>query len=93
MTDLAARIAIAEEKSELTKKIEATKKVLAGAREKAIATEHKSSPVVHQNEFLAKAVALVGFEHQPRARAPCRRNARAQRRRRRPGRHWTAGRS
>ncbi len=59
--DLAARIAIAEEKSELTKKIEATKKVLAGAREKAIATEHKSSPVVHQNEFLAKAVALVGF--------------------------------
>lgn len=59
--ELAARIAIAEEKSELTKKIEATKKVLASAREKAIATEHKSSAVVHQNQFLAKAVALVGF--------------------------------
>lgn len=58
---LKARIAIAEEKDQLTKQIEATRKVLAGAREKAIATEHKSSAVVHQNQFLAKAVALVGF--------------------------------
>lgn len=59
--DLAARIALAEEKDTLTKKIEATKKVLAGAREKAIETEHKSSPVVHQNQFLARAITLVGF--------------------------------
>ena len=42
-------------------KIEATKAVLAGARDKAAVTEHKSSPVVHQNQFLAKAVTLVGF--------------------------------
>lgn len=58
---LAARIALAEEKDGLTKKIEATKAVLARARNVAAETEHKSSAVVHQNQFLAKAVALVGF--------------------------------
>jgi len=59
--DLASKIAIAEEKSDLTRKIEATKAVLAKARDVAAVTEHKSSPVVHQNQFLAKAVTLVGF--------------------------------
>lgn len=59
--DLAAKIAIAEEKSDLTKRIEATKAVLSKARDVAAVTEHKSSPVVHQNQFLAKAVTLVGF--------------------------------
>lgn len=59
--DLGARIALAEEKDSLTKKIEATKAVLARARNVAAETEHKSSAVVHQNQFLAKAVALVGF--------------------------------
>lgn len=57
--ELSARIALAEEKSDLTGKIEATKRVLAQARDKAAVTEHKSSAVQHQNEFLAKAVALV----------------------------------
>lgn len=59
--DIASKIAIAEEKADLTKKIEATKRVLADARAKADVTEYKSSAVVHQNEFLAKAVALVGY--------------------------------
>jgi hypothetical protein len=59
--DLASKIAIAEERSTLSKQIEATKAVLAKARDVAAVTEHKSSPVVHQNQFLAKAVTLVGF--------------------------------
>lgn len=58
--DLATKIALAEEKSNLTKQIEATKRILDKARDKADSTEHKSSPVVHQNEFLANVVALVG---------------------------------
>lgn len=60
--DLASRIAIAEERSTLSKQIEATKAVLASARDKAAVTEHKSSSVVHQNQFLAKAVALIGYQ-------------------------------
>ena len=60
--ELAAKIALAEEKSTLTKNIEATKRVLAEARDKAAVTEHKSSSVVHQNQFLARAVALVGYQ-------------------------------
>jgi hypothetical protein len=59
--DLMSKIALAEEKGNLTRQIEATKKVLADARTKADTTEFKSSAVVHQNEFLAKAVALVGY--------------------------------
>lgn len=58
---LAAKIAIAEEKADLTKKIEGVRKVLSTARETAAVTEHKSSPVVHQNQFLGRAVSLVGF--------------------------------
>lgn len=56
---LASKIALAEEKSELTKKIEATKRVLASARDKAASTEFKSSSVDHQNKFLTRVVALV----------------------------------
>ena len=70
--ELASKIAIAEEKSELTGKIEATKRVLAKARDTAAVTEHKSSPVVHQNAFLAKAVTLVstgGLEPTPHVQA------------------------
>ena len=58
--DLATKIALAEEKADLTKKIEATKAVLAKARDKADVTEYKHSSVDHQNQFLAKAVALIG---------------------------------
>ena len=57
---IAARIALAEERSSLAGKIEATKRVLAASREKAVTTEHKSSAVAHQNDFLARTVALVG---------------------------------
>ena len=57
--DLASRIAIAEEKSDLTKKIEATKAVLDKARSVAATTEHKSSAVAHQNDSLKKWVALT----------------------------------
>jgi hypothetical protein len=61
LADIRSRISLAEEKATLTKQIEGTKKVLADARSKADTTEYKSSAVVHQNEFLAKAVALVGY--------------------------------
>lgn len=57
--DIATKIALAEEKADLTKKIEATKAVLAKARDKADVTEYKHSSVDHQNQFLAKAVALI----------------------------------
>jgi hypothetical protein len=58
---LEERIAIAERATDLTARIEATKRLLDGARAKADATEHKSSAVAHQNQFLARAVALVGY--------------------------------
>jgi len=57
--DIASKIAIAEERSELTRKIESTRRVVDGAREVAAKTEHKSSAVDHQNRFLAKSVAMV----------------------------------
>lgn len=56
---IASKIAIAEERSSLTGQIEATKRVIAGAREKANTTEHKSSAVDHQNKSLKKWVALA----------------------------------
>ena len=59
--ELASRIAIAEERTALSGQIEKVKAVLAKARDTAAVTDHKSSPVVHQNAFLAKAVTLVGF--------------------------------
>ena len=57
--DINTKIAIAEERSELTRKIEATRRVVDGARDVAAKTEHKSSAVDHQNRFLAKSVAMV----------------------------------
>ena len=57
--EIASRMNLAGERADLTKKIEATKSVLAKAREKAETTEFKHSSVDHQNQFLAKAVALV----------------------------------
>ncbi len=56
---LEERIAIAEQASDLAKRIESTQRVLDGKRDVAAKTEHKSSAVDHQNKFLAKAVALV----------------------------------
>jgi hypothetical protein len=57
--DISSKIAIAEERGELTRKIEATRRVVDGARDVAAKTEHKSSAVEHQNKFLAKSVAMV----------------------------------
>lgn len=56
---LEERIAIAEQASDITKRIEATQRILDEKRTKAATVEHKSSPVVHQNEFLARALALT----------------------------------
>lgn len=56
---LEARIALAEEKSTLTTRIEAARKVLAASREKAVTTEHQSSAVAHQNAFLSRVVSLA----------------------------------
>ena len=56
---LSARIATAEQASELTARIEATQRILDGKREAAAKTEHKSSAVAHQNDSLKKWVALV----------------------------------
>lgn len=54
-----SRIAVAEQASDLAKRIEATQRVLDSKRDTAAVTEHKSSAVAHQNAFLAKAVTLV----------------------------------
>lgn len=56
---LEARIALAEEKSTLTTRIEATRKVLSASREKAATTDHQSSAVAHQNAFLSRIVSLA----------------------------------
>ena len=53
------QIAIAEQASDLTARIEATQRVLDSKRTDAAKVEHKSSAVEHQNKFLANAVALV----------------------------------
>lgn len=57
--DLSTRIAITEEKADLTKKIEATKRVVDSARAKADEVEYKSSPVVHANQSIADAFAFI----------------------------------
>lgn len=57
--ELKARIAVLEEASDLSKKIEHAKTVIAGLRDKAATTEHKTSVVNEMNAFLVKAVALT----------------------------------
>lgn len=56
--DLERRITVAEQATDLNKRIEATQRILDGKREVAAKTEHKSSAVAHQNESLKKWVAL-----------------------------------
>jgi len=61
MKDKAAietRIAIAEERRDLTKQIEATQKLIDASREKAATTEYKSSPIVNQTKFVAQLSTL-----------------------------------
>jgi len=57
--DIEKRIATVEQASDLTERIAATQRTIDKAREKAMATDHVSSAVAHQNESLAKWVALV----------------------------------
>lgn len=59
---IAAKIGKVEQREDLSKRIEATQRILDNKREVAAKTEYKSSAVVHQNQFLAKAVALVGYQ-------------------------------
>jgi hypothetical protein len=58
--DLAEKIGKIEQADDLSKRIEATQRILDKKREVASTVEHKSSTVDHQNKFLAKMVALVG---------------------------------
>ena len=57
--DLEGRIAIAEQASDLAKRIENTQRVLDGKRDVAAKVEHKSSAVAHQNDALKRWVALA----------------------------------
>lgn len=54
------RIATAEQAADLSKRIEATQRILDKKRETAANTGHVSSPVEHQQRFLSKAVAIFG---------------------------------
>jgi hypothetical protein len=58
---LRARIATIEQADDLTRRIEATQRVLDNKRGVAATTEHKSSAVDHQNKFLVANVALFAL--------------------------------
>ena len=58
--EIASRIAVLERVDETTKKIEATKAVIASARIKSATIEHKSSQTEHMNAFLSKAASFIG---------------------------------
>ena len=53
------RIATVEQATDLTKRIEATQRLVDASREKAANTEHKVSTVDHQNGFYAQTVSLM----------------------------------
>lgn len=52
------RISIAEEAENLTRQINATQALIDRSREKAAATEFKSSPIVNQTKFVAQLTTL-----------------------------------
>ncbi len=56
--DLAARISIAEERDDLTKKIEATRAVLAKHREKATSADRGESIALNQSQLFATAATM-----------------------------------
>jgi hypothetical protein len=56
--DLAARISIAEERSDLTRKIEATRTVLAKHRDKAVASDRGESIALNQSQLFATAATM-----------------------------------
>jgi hypothetical protein len=55
------RIAATERMTDLTARIDAAKRVIADARAKADTTEHRSSPVDHANQAIARAVAFFSL--------------------------------
>lgn len=57
--EIEKRIGIAEQSSDLSKRIEATQRLVDNSREKAASTEHKVSTVDHQNGFYAQTVSLM----------------------------------
>lgn len=56
---LEQKIATVEQASDLSKRIEATQRLVDASREKAANTAHKVSTVDHQNGFYAQTVALI----------------------------------
>ena len=56
--DLAARISIAEERSDLTRKIEATRNVLAKTRDQAVAADKGESIALNQSQLFATAATM-----------------------------------
>lgn len=60
--EIASRMNLARERADLTGKIEATKRVLAGARDKADTTEFKTSKIISQTKFVSQ---LATFELEP----------------------------
>lgn len=57
-----SKVALAEEKADLTKKLEATRAVVAKARDKADHTEFKTSKIIAQTKFVSQ---LATFELEP----------------------------
>jgi hypothetical protein len=57
--EIASKIAVVEKSEDLTKRIEATQRLVDKYRVASAGIEHKVSSVDLQNQFLAKAVALV----------------------------------
>ena len=55
------KIGIVEQAADLTKRIEATQRILDSKRDVASKTEYKSSAVVHANTAIAKAVSFITF--------------------------------
>lgn len=56
---LVTKIGTIEQAEDLTKRIEATQRILDKKRDVAAKTEHKSSPISFQNRFFAKVAALT----------------------------------
>lgn len=58
IASVSGKVAVVEQREDLTKRIEATQRLVDKYREKSATIEHKISSVDMQNQFLAKAVAL-----------------------------------
>lgn len=59
IAEISGRVAVAEQREDLTKRIEATQRILDKKIDKAVATSYTPSAVAEQNAFIAKTVGLV----------------------------------